>query len=128
MTFHVPEDNRIQTGHLRSDESFGNNGLFIISYMRAGRSKLRNVELRCIASDGMGWEHVSVSPNRKRAPFWDEMCFIKDKFWDEDDAVIQIHPPRSEYVNFNQYTLHLWRKAGTNDFYTKPDKIMVGPS
>lgn len=34
----------------------------------------------CVASNGGGWEHVSVSPcNRKRAtpPTWAEMCEIK---------------------------------------------------
>lgn len=34
---------------------------------------------RVIASNGMGWEHVSVSPGsaqRKCCPTWDEMCAI----------------------------------------------------
>ena len=38
---------------------------------------------RVIASNGMGWEHVSVSPGsaqRKCCPTWDEMCAIKDMF------------------------------------------------
>ena len=55
-------------------------------------------KLRIIASDGFGWEHVSVS-RRDRCPTWEEMCQIKALFWDEDDCVIQYHPPRSEYVN-----------------------------
>lgn len=36
-----------------------------------------------VASNGGGWEHVSVSPaNRKRttAPTWEEMCAIKAMF------------------------------------------------
>ena len=39
---------------------------------------------RVIASNGMGWEHVSVSPGsaqRKCCPTWDEMCAIKDMFF-----------------------------------------------
>lgn len=35
----------------------------------------------CIASDGGGWDHVSIHPkNQKRCPSWDEMCAIKDMF------------------------------------------------
>ena len=36
----------------------------------------------------------------------------KALFWDEDDCVIQYHPPRSEYVNNHQNCLHLWRPIG----------------
>lgn len=66
------------------------------------------VELYCIASHGGGWEHVSVSvPNR--CPTWQEMCFIKDLFFEAEDCVIQYHPPKSDYVNLHRYVLHLWR-------------------
>jgi hypothetical protein len=51
----------------------------------------QSFNLRVIASDGKGWEHISVSlPNR--CPNWREMCFIKSLFWDEEDVVIQYHP------------------------------------
>lgn len=64
--------------------------------------------LRIQASEGAGWEHVSVSlPNR--CPSWEEMCAVKDLFWDGEDAVIQFHPPRSNYVSYSKYCLHLWR-------------------
>ena len=57
---------------------------------------------------GNRWEHVSVSlPSR--CPTWEEMAFIKALFWDDDDCVVQFHPPRSEYVNNHPYCLHLWR-------------------
>lgn len=80
--------------------------------------------LKVIFSDGMGWEHVSVStPNR--TPNWSEMCFIKSLFWDDEDTVVQFHPPRSEYVNNHQHCLHLWRP---NDGQTMPmpPSILVG--
>lgn len=70
-------------------------------------------DLRVIASEGdrelgVPWEHVSVSiPTR--CPNWPEMCHIKELFWDDEDAVIQFHPPKSEYVNNHNYCLHLWR-------------------
>ena len=63
-----------------------------------------------IYSTGAGWEHVSVAPFKKSVtPSWDDMCFIKDLFWNEDEAVIQIHPKKSDYVNNIENCLHLWR-------------------
>ena len=35
--------------------------------------------LRVLFSDGLGWDHVSVSL-ADRCPTWAEMCFIKDLF------------------------------------------------
>lgn len=34
--------------------------------------------------------------------------------WDEEECVVQYHPPKSEYVNFRPYCLHLRRKCGEN--------------
>src|ERR1700733_966886 len=45
-----------------------------------------------------GWEHVSVS-TRNRTPNWQEMSFVKDLFWNEEECVVQFHPPKSTYVN-----------------------------
>ena len=105
--FHVPNQYRLRQGPHGSNESYGNNGAFSIP---APKSKLC---LHIIASDGMNWEHVSVSlPNR--APNWTEMCFVKSLFWDEEDTVIQYHPPKSVYVNVHSYCLHLWRPFDFN--------------
>ena len=63
-----------------------------------------------IWSNGAGWEHVSVAPENKRiTPTWDDMCRIKDLFFKDDEAVIQIHPPKNEYINNMPNCLHLWR-------------------
>lgn len=69
--------------------------------------------LKVLACDGSldGWEHVSVSLNN-RCPNWREMCHIKDLFWDEEDTVLQFHPPKSKYINNHPYCLHLWRPVG----------------
>lgn len=57
-----------------------------------------------------GWEHCSVSPYMKRIiPDWETMCKLKDIFWKDDESVIQIHPPKDEYVNNKSNCLHLWR-------------------
>jgi hypothetical protein len=67
--------------------------------------------IKCIASVGYGWEHVSVSyPDR--CPTWDEMCAVKALFWEPEDCVMQLHPPKSEWVSHHPYTLHLWKPVG----------------
>ena len=55
-----------------------------------------------------GNEHVSVELYARRLPTWQEMCTVKDIFWDEEEEVIQIHPKHSQYVNITE-ALHLWR-------------------
>lgn len=63
-----------------------------------------------VVSWGAGWDHVSVSPmKRNYTPTWDDMCALKDLFFRDDEAVIQIHPPKDEYVNQLSNCLHLWR-------------------
>ena len=62
-----------------------------------------------IASFGDGWDHVSVTLNRERCPKWSEMCMVKEMFFEPEEAVMQIHPPKSQYVNNHPYCLHLWR-------------------
>ena len=114
MTFKCPDKYRVQVpGYPAGDER---NGCFIVPLKHQQK-------LRIIASDGFGWEHVSVS-RRDRCPTWDEMCQIKALFWDDDDCVIQYHPPRSEYVNNHPYCLHLWRPIGVS--LPMPPSIMVG--
>ena len=76
-------------------------------------------------SYGGGWEHVSVAPYKKRiTPSWEDMCKIKDIFFRDDECVVQYHPPKSEYVNFVENCLHLWRPI--NQELTAPPSIMVG--
>jgi hypothetical protein len=118
MTFHVPEALRFtdKTHPMGTDKSFGNNGVFDVLF--------GHIKLAIIASDGFGWEHVSVS-TRHRVPSWDEMCFVKSLFWDEEDTVIQFHPPKSEYVNQHPNCLHLWRPI--NQHIILPPSWMVGP-
>jgi hypothetical protein len=121
MSFHVPEKYRLYGGRMGSDASDGNNGMFPIPRSAAGK---RPLDLCVIASDGLGWEHVSVS-TLVRCPTWEEMCFVKALFWDDDDCVVQFHPPKSEYVNHHPYCLHLWRP--TDHVMLMPDWILVGP-
>lgn len=64
--------------------------------------------LRVIAGDGLGWDHVSVSLNG-RCPTWQEMCLVKELFFRDDECVMQLHPPKAEWIDCHPYTLHLWR-------------------
>lgn len=84
--------------------------------------------LKIIASDGndraaRGWEHVSVS-TRSRVPNWEEMCFVKELFWTDDEWVVQFHPARKDYVNYHPFCLHLWRQRKG---FPTPQSILVGP-
>lgn len=115
MSFHVPNKYRIRRGPIGSDDSIGNAGAFAVPHKKA--------RFMVIASDSIGWEHVSVSmPDR--CPTWKEMCLIKDLFWDPEDTVIQYHPAESEYVNNHPFCLHLWRPVGLD--LPIPPSILVG--
>lgn len=118
MTFQVPEECRVKSGLMASDSSYGNKGAFVIKGPRG-------FKLNVIASDGLGWEHVSVSViDANRCPTWDEMCSVKDIFWGDDDCVVQYHPPKSDYVNNHPYVLHLWRQIGVE--FNRPPRELVG--
>lgn len=115
MTGQFLERCRIRTGRYASDRSLGFNGAFEIPWGK--------ITFRVICSDGAGWEHVSVSLPL-RCPTWEEMCYVKDLFWDEHECVMQLHPPKSEYVNNCPTCLHLWRP--TSQLIPMPDSILVG--
>lgn len=105
----------LESNRLRNS-NFGTNagdtfGMFIF---QKGRS-----QIRAMACDALetGWEHVSVSvkyQNEKgkitdRCPTWAEMHEIKRLFWDDEETVMQLHPPQSDYISNCDSCLHLWR-------------------
>lgn len=115
MSFHVPEPLRLTRGTLRTDASYGNNGVFLF--------RVNGHDLRVIASDGAGWNHISVSLAH-RCPTWGEMCLAKSLFWDGEDCAIQYHPPQSEYVDCHPHCLHVWQPQGIP--FPRPDPALVG--
>ena len=120
MSFHVPNEYRLRNHPwVPSTDEDGNNGFFVIP---ASLAKKRPA-IRIQASDGEGWEHASVS-TAIRCPTWEEMCFVKNLFWDPEDCVMQLHPPQSEWVNMHKYCLHLWRP--TEQTIPQPEGILVG--
>lgn len=123
MAFKVPERWRVKHGvdhRFITDETYGNNGLFMIPVTKKKKYQV-------VASDGLDWEHVSVviiDGKRSRTPTWEEMCRVKDWFWDPEDCVMQLHPPKSDYVNNHPNCLHLWRPSEVD--IPRPPKHMVG--
>lgn len=99
-----------------------------------------------LASTGLGWDHVSVSlwkANYKtkkvmggtiknsdgaspvnRCATWEEMCFIKDLFFDPTECAVQYHPPMSEYISNHKYCLHIWKPQTMA--MPMPPSVMVG--
>lgn len=100
-----------------SKESDGFNGYFCL--------RINGVPVKCIASNGMGWRHVSVSIHGSNLPpSWSIMSQVKDLFWEPEDWVVQFHPAHSEYINNHPGCLHLWQPL--NAEFPKPDRILLG--
>lgn len=128
MAFRTPEQFRVTRGPMATPPGLGG-GAFVV----AGEANPGGM-LRIIAHDGrdetgtapahlLGWEHVSVSL-QDRCPTWEEMCLVKGLFWEPEDAVLQIHPPASDYVNNHEHCLHLWRPVDGVD--RLPPSLLVG--
>lgn len=117
----IMEDGRIRTGHYASNTYF-TCGAFTVMGPCGAR-------LYVIVSDGLdvgplsGWEHVSVHREGKHPPNWQEMSWIKEQFWQDEETVLQFHPKKSEYKNVHPTTLHLWRNVGLD--HPLPPNILV---
>ncbi|WP_084518781.1 MULTISPECIES: DUF7694 domain-containing protein [Bradyrhizobium] len=110
------EAGRVRSGKFASVPGSGPGGLFLVQGPCGS-------ELKISGFVRPGWEQVAVSTPR-RCPNWQEMCFVKDLFWDEEECVMQLHPPHSQYVNNSRYCLHLWRP--TDRHIPRPPPSFVG--
>lgn len=111
---------RIRSGTFHSDDVDGFNGAFQF------RLNGENRTVCIVASDGEGWQHVSVSFGRvPGTPSWDVMCQVKDLFFEPEDWVVQFHPAKSAYVNNHKGCLHLWRCIDGREMPTPPT-VLVG--
>ncbi len=77
---------------------------------------LDQVKLLVIATTLHGWEHVSVSVfsdhgrrDYYRCVTWEELDFIKNFFWPQDETVMQLHVPPAQAFGDPRACLHLWR-------------------
>ena len=113
---HEANRHRMKDGLQGTNNSYGNNGAFVF--------RLKGAELRVIVSDGLGWDHVSVSLS-DRCPTWEEMCHIKKVFFQGNEWVLQYHPAQDANVNCHEHCLHLWRPQAVD--FPKPPAWMVGP-
>lgn len=96
-------------------------GAFVIP-----RGSMQFTVIASCGSDEVRWEHVSArcrDYKGERCPSWDEMCWLKDLFWEDTECVIQFHPPKSEYVNLHPHVLHLWRDLGNE--IARPPTVAV---
>lgn len=111
---------RLRFGPLGSTEEDGFNGVFSLPMDGEAR------RVCVVASDGMGWRHVSVSfgNTSRKTPSWEVMSWVKSLFWNEEDWVVEFHPAKSEYVNQHEGCLHLWQP--TDQKMPTPPSIMVG--
>ena len=81
------------------------------------------VMLTVIASDGLGWDHVSVS-TKTRCPTWEEMAYVKSLFFRDDETAMQLHVPSKDHRNLHRYCLHLWRPNDGREI-PRPDANLV---
>jgi hypothetical protein len=66
---------------------------------------------RCVASNGAGWDHVSISlPDR--CPGWEAMDWLKRRFFEDDELALEFHLPPGKHISIHPYCLHLWRPHG----------------
>lgn len=65
-------------------------------------------ELRVMAANGDGWDHVSVS-RADRIPSWTEMEAMKRVFFKPDEIAYQLHVPAEDHINHHPHCLHIWR-------------------
>ena len=98
----------------------GGNGVFRVRYPSVGV----NVMLAAIASDGDGWDHVSVS-HKTRCPKWAEMEYVKRLFFRDDETAMQLHVPPTDHINCCKNCLHLWRPQLAQ--IPRPPAIMIAP-
>ena len=84
----------------------------LASMLAKGSSAWRKKNIRVLWSpeekhpDGM-WQHLSISHNA-RYPHWDEILDVRYSFFSEYADVVQLLPPKSEFINLHENCFHLW--------------------
>lgn len=99
------------------DAGDAGNGAFMMA------SCVDGAPMRIIASNGGGWDHISVS-RRNRCPNWQEMEQVKRAFFKTTETAMQLHVPPSDHRNVHPYCLHLWRPNDGREI-PRPPGLMV---
>jgi len=113
MSFFCPLDMNKYRINLFGDRGDMNNGILVI----------KDKGLRIQFSNGMDWDHVSVS-RKHRMPTYEDMCYAKNLFWSSDLCVMELHVPEKDHINCHPYCLHLWRPQ--KETIPRPPQIMIG--
>ena len=108
----------------KGPDGFGGT-VFPIEYRKGKMKVVNDVDkaLHFIFSWGCGFEHLSVSTPIK-TPTWEQMCFMKEIFWKDDEVCMQLHPKKEDYVNNMEYCLHIWKPIEKE--IPTPPSIMLG--
>lgn len=114
MSFFCPLEMNKYRVSLFGDYGDMNNGILIV----------RDRGLHIQFSNGMDWDHVSVS-RKKRMPSYEDMCWVKNLFWSTDMCVMELHVPKKDHLNYHQFCLHLWRPQ--KETIPRPPQMMIGP-
>lgn len=75
------------------------------------------------------WKRIQVSllnwwhQQLKVFPTWDEMCAIKDIFFNDDEAIIEIHPSDEYKIYEKDYTIDLWKPLNKELPLPNPDLV-----
>lgn len=102
---HTLDHHRLRSAAiLKRMGSYGDhgNGFFMVP------SPVDSAEMFIMASDGEGWDHVSVS-RKNRCPNWPEMEHVKRLFFENYETAMQLHVPPNKHINCHPYCLHIWR-------------------
>ena len=111
---------------IRKEGRDGFAGTVFETYYKNGKLKIDNSlkkTLNFIFSWGCGFEHLSVS-TPVQIPTWEQMCKMKEIFWNDYEVCMQLHPKKEDYVNMKKYCLHIWKPI--NQEIPTPPSIMVG--
>ena len=81
------------------------------------------------SKNSMGWDHVSLHITEasgepiKRTPSNEDMQFIRNLLFLEDEIVTEFHPAKKDYINNHPYVLHMWHS--TNDCIEIPTSVDI---
>lgn len=88
---------------LRAHGVVGDKGNGCFELMHEG-----GAQLWIIASNGGGWDHLSVSL-KDRCPTWLEMEAVRKLFTAPGEVWLQFGVPSRDHINLHEYCLHWWR-------------------
>jgi hypothetical protein len=87
-------------------------------------SPIDGAPMVAIASNGGGWDHVSIS-RQNRCPNWIELEFARRTFFRPEITVMQLHVPALDHINRHPYCLHLWHPHPRVATIPRPPQWMV---